>query len=65
MKTLNNYIINYETLLIIPYEDNKSKIFEVDEELIVNMKPFDIIKNSCLFFGSSYEGRREGTSSLL
>ena len=65
MKTLKNYIINYETLLIIPFEDDKSKVFEVDEELIVNMKPFDIIKNSCLFFGSSYEGRREGTSSLL
>ena len=71
MKELSSYIINYETLLIIPYiEDEKkkvikSKIFEVDDEFIVAKNPFDIISDSCLFFGSSFDGRREGTKNLI
>lgn len=71
MKELSSYIINCETLLIIPYiEDEnkkviKSKFFEIDDEFIVNMSPFDIITDSCLFFGSSFDGRREGTRNLI
>lgn len=55
---LNNYELNFETLLIVPYEKNKSKVYELDGEFVVNMTPLNIIKNSCLYFGSSYEGRR-------
>ncbi|MEE3343499.1 MAG: competence protein ComK [Bacilli bacterium] len=65
MKELNNYIINLETLLLIPVDDKKTKVFEVDEEFIVKKSMMDIIKDSCLFFGSSFEGRKEGTKSLL
>ena len=71
MKELSNYVINYETLLIIPYieDDNKkiikSKVFELDEEFIVNKSPFEIVSDSCLFFGSSFEGRRQGTINLI
>lgn len=49
-------------------ENNKifrSKVFELDDEFIVNESPLNIIISSCLFFGSSFEGRREGTKSLL
>lgn len=61
----DNYEINVETLLIIPIGKEKSKIYEVDGEFIVKMSPLTIIKNSCLFFGSSYEGRKEGTKNLI
>ncbi len=62
---LNSYEINSETLLIIPLGKSKSKVYEIDGEYIVNLSPLTIIKDSCLYFGSSYEGRREGTRTLL
>ena len=57
---LDTYEINNETLLIMPVSGNKSKIIEVDGEVIVNKSCLSIIKDSCLYFGSSYEGRRDG-----
>ncbi len=62
---LDSYELNFETLLIVPYGKGKSKVFEFDGEFIVKMSPLNIIKNSCLYFGSSYEGRKEGTKSLI
>lgn len=60
-----NYEINKETLIILPFEKKHSKIIENDNEFIVYQSPTKIIDNSCRFFGSSYEGRFEGTKHLL
>lgn len=62
---MNHYEINTETLLIVPIEKGKSKVYELNGEYVVNMSSLAIIKNSCLFFGSSYEGRSEGTKALI
>ena len=62
MKEIDTYFINYETLLILPYGSKKSKVYELDEVFIVNSDVFTIVKNSCLYFGSSLEGRKEGTA---
>ena len=62
---LENYEINDETLAIVPYECGKSKVYEYDEEFIVNMIPLTIIKNSWLFFGSSFEGRRDACKNII
>ena len=62
---VNNYIINVETLLIVPYGREKSKIFENDRTFIINETTCNILKNSCLFFGSSIEGRREAVKHIL
>jgi competence protein ComK len=60
-----NYEINVETLLIVPYGNGKSKIYEYDREFIIDSKTIDIVSNSCLFFGSSIEGRREAVKNIL
>lgn len=67
MKELDNYIINYETLLIIPCEedDRKVKVYELDDEFIVCSDVLNIVKSSCLYFGSSFEGRKQGTKNML
>ena len=65
MNELDNYEINSDTLVILPIEKNKSKVYEVEGEFIVNKSSLKIIEDSCLFFGSSYEGRKEGTKSLI
>lgn len=62
---LNEYEINLETLLIVPLENGKSKVYEVNGEYIVNMRVLTIVKNSCLYFGCSYEGRKDGTKALI
>ena len=60
-----DYVINYETLAILSYGKNKSKVYEYDGVFIINMNVMDIIKNSCLFFGCSLEGRKDGTKHLI
>ena len=65
MEELENYEINIDTLLIIPISNGMSKVYEYGGEYIVKKTPLKIIENSCLFFGSSYEGRKEGTKSLI
>lgn len=62
---LVRYEINLETLLIIPFSNGKSKIYEFDKEYIVNRVTLDIIKDSCLFFGCSYEGRRDAVKNII
>lgn len=62
---MKNYEINVETLAILPYGENKSKIIEKNRELIINCLPIKIIDESCKFFGSSYDGRFNGTKSML
>lgn len=61
---LKNYEINSETLAIIPVSNKISKVIEENEEFLISKKTFEIIDNSCKFFGSSYKGRYEGTKYL-
>ena len=60
-----NYEITYDTQVIIPLDDNSSKIVENDNEYLVDSKPISVLEHSCEYFGSSYEGRKEGTKKLL
>ena len=60
-----DYEINSETLLIMPFSNGKSKIYEFDREFLTNRISNDIINDSCLFFGSTLEGRREAVKNIL
>lgn len=59
------YEINSSTLAIIPIDEKTSKIYEEEEEYIVNQSSNSIIKNNCEYYGSSYEGRCIGTKCLI
>ncbi len=59
-----NYEINEGTLAIVPNKKN-SKIYEDNKEYNIESTPFEIMDYSCKYFGSSYEGRKEGTKSIL
>lgn len=65
MEVLDSYEINDETIIIEPYDIGKSKVYEYEDEFIVNMIPLTIVKNSCLFFGATYEGRKEASKDIL
>lgn len=62
---LNDYEINADTLILIPLEGNKTKVVEIDTIFIVKCSTLSIIKKSCLFFGCSYDGRRDAVKHLI
>lgn len=62
---MENYEINRQTLAIIPLEDELTKIVEEEREIILRQSTLKIIDESCRYFGSSYEGRFEGTKSIM
>ena len=60
-----NYEITYDTEMIIPVSNNESKVIEKDDEYIVDQNTLKILEHSCEYFGSSFEGRKEGTKKIL
>ncbi len=60
-----NYEVNKGTLALIPNEGNGSLIFEDEERYIVDSSPFEIMEESCKYFGSTYEGRKNGSKEIL
>jgi competence protein ComK len=60
---MNNYLINRETLAILPYND-QSIVIEKNKKFIVKKNPNNIIKANCNMYGSSYAGRLDGTKKL-
>ncbi len=60
-----NYEITYDTQLIIPIKDTNAKIVESEDVYLVKNTPMEILEHSCEYFGSSFEGRKEGTKKML
>lgn len=58
------YEISNGTLLIMPYE-NESLVYEDEEKFNINQKPFQIMEESCKYFGSTYEGRKDSAKEIL
>ena len=59
------YEISKGTLAIVPNENNGSLVFEDDERYLVDQSPFTIMEDSCKYFGSKYEGRKNGAIDIL
>ncbi len=59
------YEISKGTLAIVPNEKTTSLVYEDKERYLVNQTPFEIMEDSCLYFGSTYNGRKEGARSIL
>lgn len=62
---LDNYEINKNTLAILSLPDNKCRIMEETGTYEVNKSSKRVLDDSCKYFGSSYQGRFEGTKALL
>lgn len=61
----DTYEINKSTLAVVPIDENTSRVLEETTEYIVNKPSFEIIEDSCMYFGSTYQGRYDGTKNLL
>ena len=62
---MQTYEINSETIAIIPYNTNKTKIIEKDHTFFINKNSIKIMEESWEFFGSSLLGRQKGTTKLI
>ncbi len=62
---MEEYEINEYTNAIIAQADKKTKVVEDEREFIVEKKAFKIMDDSCKYFGSSYQGRFEGSKKIL
>ncbi|MFY2158230.1 competence protein ComK [Cytobacillus firmus] len=59
IQIIEEYEINPNTMIIKPLSYGikvYSQIWELDDEITSPFKPIEIIKSSCKYFGSSYEG---------
>ena len=61
----DEYYINADTLLIMPLNKTKTKIYDITGIYIIKKSVFDIVENSCQYYGSSYSGRYIGAKKLL
>ena len=62
---LSSYTINKKTLAIVPISDNKTKIYESNNVIVVAEPVKKLIEDNCRYYGSSYDGRKKGTSDLI
>jgi len=65
MNNLESYFVNKATCAIIPIGKSVSKVIELDNSYIVDKSVNDIIDESCKYFGSSYQGRYDGSKKIL
>lgn len=60
---MQTYEINEETLALVPY-DKGTMVYEENKRFFINSDTNEIIYNSCEYFGSTYEGRKVGTTRI-
>jgi len=59
------YEFSKGTLAVVPNEIGSSLVYEDEERYIIDEKPYKIMDDSCKYFGSTYEGRKNGSRDLL
>lgn len=62
---MSEYEITENTCALIAVGNLRTKIIELEEELIINTSAIKILDYSCKYYGSSYLGRKEGSMSML
>ena len=62
---INKYEFSKGTLAIVPNDEESSLVLEDNERYIIQNTPFQIMEESCRYFGSSYQGRKDGAKAIL
>ncbi len=61
---MENYEINDKTVALYAM-NNKTRVYELDDNFVVNKAASTIMEESCLYHGSSLNGRKKGTEALI
>lgn len=62
---VEEYFINEDTMLLEQVSDTKTKIYDVTGIYFIKKCVFDVVEESCQYYGSSYNGRYIGAKKLL
>ena len=62
---MKEYEINEETMAIIPINYYQTLVKEVENEYIIDKKAYEIMEESCEYYGSSYKGRLTAAKKIL
>ena len=62
---IDSYEINKETCAILNLNNEVSQIIENDQEYLLPKKTFEVMEDSCAYYGSTYDGRVKGTKMIL
>ena len=59
------YEFSKGTLAVAPNEEQSSLVYDDDDRYIIDETPFKIMEESCKYFGSTYNGRKDSARSIL
>ena len=62
---MDTYEVNKETCAVIGINDEVTKIIEKDSDYFINKNSFNVMEDSCQYYGSSCDGRIKGTKMIL
>ena len=62
---MDSYEINKDTYAIVSVNDDISKVIEKEDEYFVNKNSYEVMEDSCSYYGSSCSGRIKGTKMIL
>ena len=62
---MDSYEINKDTCAVISVNDDITKILETNDEYLVNKSSYEVMEDSCAYYGSSCEGRNKGSKMIL
>lgn len=62
---MEKYEINKETAAIVGINEKFTKIMEKDNDYFISDVAYEVMDYSCQYFGSSYEGRVNGSKKML
>lgn len=62
---MESYEINKDTCAVISINNDLTRVVEKNEEYIVNKTTYEVMEDSCQYYGSTYLGRIKGTKNLL
>ena len=62
---MNTYEINEDTLALVPKSETDVTVYEKENTFSCQSSCYEIMDNSCKYYGSTYEGRKEGSKYIL
>ncbi len=62
---MKDYEINEETMALIPINEHQTLVKEVKKDYLINKKAYEIMEESCEYYGSSYKGRVVAAKKML
>lgn len=62
---VEEYYINEDTLLLVPIGKTRTKIYDTNGTYYIKKNCFDVVDESCQYYGSSYGGRYLGAKKML